>query len=75
MKLKTLKDFDEGEHKWGKGRHRDDCIACERNETLIELKEEAVKWVNSSIVDEKKMKAFFNITDDDLKLKGGGANE
>ncbi len=44
-KLKTLKDFQDLpiEHEWGEGKHIDDCIACERNQTLEELKAEAIK--------------------------------
>ena len=78
MKLKTLKDFEEQpkEHEWGEGNHEEDCVACERNKTLEKLKQEAIKWVKEMNMDKYEnnlWKAFFNISEDDLK--GGLEND
>ena len=57
MTLKTLKDFEETGN-------------IERYHCLIDLKQEAIKWVKKNGYDEfwfDHFKNFFNITEEDLK--------
>ena len=44
--LRTLKDMRvEEDHVWFEKGHDEDCIGCERNGTLNQVRSEAIKWV------------------------------